>query len=63
MVPSWIPISVNDALRFGFGSSARASASARPDQFDRPPGRTATLIVGLFNVTSAISNRPARSGK
>ena len=63
MVPSWMPISENDALRLGFGSTAWASDAARPDQFDRPSGSNVTLIVGLPSVTSAISIRPASSGK
>ena len=58
-----MPISENDAVRPGLGSSARASDRINPDQFDWPLGRNVTVIVGRTSVTSAISIRPASSGK
>ena len=63
MVPSLMPISENDAVRSGLGSSARASDPISPDQFDWPSGKKVTVIVGRTSVTSAISIRPASSGK
>ena len=48
----------------GIGLAARAQASAiSPDQFDWPPAQNVTVIVGRTSVTSAISIRPASSGK
>ena len=62
-VPSLMPISENDALRSGSGWSAWASDWISPDQFVSPSGRNVTVIVGRTSVTSAISMRPASSGK
>ena len=47
----------------GSGCSARASDSISPDQFDWPLGWNVTVMVGRTSVTSAISIRPASSGK
>ena len=63
MVPSLMPISENDAVRPGLGASARPSVSISPDQFDWPSGKKVTVMVGRTRVTSAISIRPASSGK
>ena len=58
-----MPISENAATRSDCGASARASDDIKPDQLDSPVAENATLMVGRTKVTSAISMRPASSGK
>ena len=62
-VPFRMRISENPAARGAFGLWLRASVSISPDQLERPSSPRSTTMVGRVSATSAISTRPASSGK